>query len=110
MPPPAAQNAPEKVPPAALRTMPDAVQADDARNATPGATSSGSSSGAGRRNTRVAATGEMALISMSMPCSSAATPTMRPSCAILPTLYAARPGTQSATRKARPEVVSTMRP
>jgi hypothetical protein len=50
----------EKRPPAACNTTPEKSHAAEARNATPGATSSGFSSGADRRNTRVAATGDMA--------------------------------------------------
>ena len=73
----------EKRPPAAFSTAPDVVQAADARKATPGATRSASSSGAWRRSTRVAATGDMALTRMSVSANSAASPTIRPTCAIL---------------------------
>ena len=47
-----------------------------------GATSSGRSSGALRRRTRVAATGEIALLRTPASLNSAAKPTMRPTCAI----------------------------
>jgi hypothetical protein len=72
-----------KAPPAAFSTAPEVVQADDARKATPGATRSASSSGAWRRSTRVAATGEIALTRMSVSASSAANPTIHPTGAIL---------------------------